>query len=47
MRTGIRHYNKDERAEFSFTNLSGAEYEEEKDSEEAVLETRCAGILQM
>ena len=47
MRTGIRHCNRDERAEFTFTNLPDAEYEEEKDPEEAVIETRSAGILQM
>ena len=44
VRTGIRHCNRDEIAEFTFTNLPDAEYEEEKDPEEAVLETRSAGI---
>ena len=47
MRSGIRHCKRDERAEFTFTNLPDAEYEEEKDPQEAVLETRSAGILQM
>ena len=47
MSTGIRHCNRDEIAEFTFTNLPVAEYEEEKDPEEAILETRSAGILQM
>ena len=47
MRTGIRHCNSDERAEFTYTNLPGAMYEEEKDLEEAVLETSSAGILHL
>jgi hypothetical protein len=47
MRTGIRHCNRDERSEFTFTNLPDAAYEEEKDPEEAVIETRSAGILLM
>ena len=47
VRTGIRHCNRDERAEFTFNNLPDAKYEEEKGPKEAVLETRSAGILQM
>jgi hypothetical protein len=47
MRTGIRHCNIYERSEFTFTNLPDAEYEEEKDPEEAVIETRSAEILQV
>jgi hypothetical protein len=47
MRTRIRHCNSDERAEFRYTNLPGAKYEEEKDPEEAVIEIRSAGILQL